>query len=383
MDNGMGHLGQVGRVSQVSHLSQRFTVADMIYRYTLDNSSKKFLCPQCGKKRLVKYIDQESQKYLADHIGRCDREVNCGYHFIPKEYFNQNPHLKDQYQPLYSPKNPVSPPVHSPTSYIPRHLFRRSLRKYEHNHFLIFLGNLLGKDKAHAIAQKFYIGTSKLWKGATIFWQLDCQNRVRTGKIMLYNAETGKRVKKPYNHINWVHSYLRKKDVIQDFHLDQCLFGLHQLQNSEAEQPVGIVESEKTAILLSACVPEIMWMATGGLSNLRLRTLQPLKGREIIFYPDLNAYDRWAKKADIFQKEDFSIKVSKLLETYATSSDREAGWDLADFIVKEIIVQREMEELEKNNPESLTFRKQILEQMIENNPVVGKLVQAFNLKIIF
>ena len=32
--------------------------------------------------------------------------------------------------------------------------------------------------------QRYKVGTSKYWDGATVFWQTDNQNKVRTGKIM-------------------------------------------------------------------------------------------------------------------------------------------------------------------------------------------------------
>ena len=60
--------------------------------------------------------------------------------------------------------------------------------------------------------KRYKVGTSKYWDGATVFWQTDNQNKVRTGKIMLYNSETGKRIKEPYNHVTWVHSVLHKGD---------------------------------------------------------------------------------------------------------------------------------------------------------------------------
>jgi hypothetical protein len=42
------------------------------YKYQLDKSSKKFICPQCGKKRLVRYINMETKEYLPETVGRCD-----------------------------------------------------------------------------------------------------------------------------------------------------------------------------------------------------------------------------------------------------------------------------------------------------------------------
>ena len=49
------------------------------YKYHLDKSSKKFNCPQCDKKRFVKYIETETGHYADSQYGRCDRETSCGY----------------------------------------------------------------------------------------------------------------------------------------------------------------------------------------------------------------------------------------------------------------------------------------------------------------
>lgn len=53
--------------------------------------------------------------------------------------------------------------------------------------------------------KKYKIGTSKNWNGATVFWQTDNQNNIKTGKIMLFDKLSCKRVKEPYNHITWIH----------------------------------------------------------------------------------------------------------------------------------------------------------------------------------
>lgn len=86
---------------------------------------------------------------------------------------------------------------------------------------------------------RYRIGTSNHWLNATIFWQIDQQQKVHTGKIMLYDYHTGHRVKDPFNHIAWVH----KSENTKNFHLKQCLFGLHLLRPDT--KIVAIVEAEK------------------------------------------------------------------------------------------------------------------------------------------
>lgn len=60
------------------------------YRYQLEHcvgTNRKKCCPSCGHKTFVRYIDMETGNPLAEDIGRCDREINCGYHKKPKDYF--------------------------------------------------------------------------------------------------------------------------------------------------------------------------------------------------------------------------------------------------------------------------------------------------------
>jgi hypothetical protein len=57
-----------------------------IYRYSLEKGSKKHLCPNCGKKSLKRYIDNNTGEYLPEQFGRCDHENSCAphYHLSPK-----------------------------------------------------------------------------------------------------------------------------------------------------------------------------------------------------------------------------------------------------------------------------------------------------------
>ena len=90
---------------------------------------------------------------------------------------------------------------------------------------------------------------------------MDTNEQIRGAKIMLYNEHTGKRVKEPYNHINWLHKAIKEPS----FNLCQCLFGLH-LINEDYQKEIAIVESEKTAITMSTYVPDYICLATGSKS---------------------------------------------------------------------------------------------------------------------
>ena len=217
--------------------------------------------------------------------------------------------------------------IEKPISLISNDMLKKSLAGYETNNLVTFLINLFGENVTSELISKYFIGSSRYWQGATVFWQIDSKGKVRTGKIMLYNPYTGKRVREPHNYITWVHTALK----MQDYNLKQCLFGEHLLKGNT--KPVAIVESEKTAIIASVYLPQFIWVATGAISNLKPERCNVLKGRNVTLYPDLKAFDTWKEKAkELSHITKFAI--SNLLERKAPEKDREEGYDLADYLIK-------------------------------------------------
>jgi hypothetical protein len=307
------------------------------YRYLLDKKGKKHVCPGCGKKRFVRYTDNDTGQYISEQYGRCDRAVNCAYHLNPYKdgYVKSSRGNDDQPVRKYSPyKTAIS--SSKPVTFIPADVFSRSQTSYEDNHFYTYLYSLFHQATATTLMQRFNIGTSRYWNGATVFWQVDTQYKIRTGKVMLYSPITGKREKQVLEDgskrsmITWVHSVLK----LDDFNLQQCLFGLQQLKDSPSGKPVAIVESEKTAIIATVYLPQFTWLACGSLTNLTKDRLQPLIDRRIILFPDLGAFNSWQTRATEIQKTlSCQIVVSDLLELHASETDKVNGLDLADYLI--------------------------------------------------
>jgi hypothetical protein len=339
----------------------------MEYTISLDKSTRKFLCPACQKKRFVRYYDDEKRQYLPESVGRCDREVKCGYHYSVTEY------IKDQlmqgkgitFKPLIKKSLDVNRPVE--LSFISFETFRKSLIHYHKNNFISFLNRLFDKKKVAFLIDEFKIGTSKHWSGATVFWQLDNNGKIRTGKIMLYDPQTGKRVKRDVAYIQWVHKILKLKN----YNLEQCLFGLHQLPKATSK-PVAIVESEKTAVLMTGFYPGYCWMATGGLSNLTYSKMKVLSPRKIILYPDLGGWDKWHEKAgDLIQKR-LDVQVSTILEKHCSFKDRESGYDIADYFIKEKMFPTKVKPVQ-------SYEDKMLARLIKQNPALKMLVDRLSL----
>lgn len=301
------------------------------HRYTLEpykGMNTRYHCPGCQQrdKTFSLYIDTDTGKHIHPTVGRCNRESNCGYHYTPKQYFQDNNISFDTPQPkAYKPRPVADQP--KPVSFIPAEAFKASLKAHEANHFVQFLINLFGVEVASQLVSKYFIGSSKHWNSATVFWQIDTHGKVRTGKIMLYSPATGKRIKEPFNHIHWVHKVLKQPE----FELKQCLFGEHLL--IDKINPVAIVESEKTAIIASVYLPQFIWVAVGSLTNLNAEKCSILKGRAVTLFPDLNGFDKWSSKAKEFSHL-ATFTVSDLLERKATEAEKKQGFDFADYLIK-------------------------------------------------
>ena len=256
------------------------------------------------------YIETETGNYAESQYGRCDRETRCGYKLYP----NNNSILSYEY---------IAPPPEKP-SYIEKEILKKTLTKYEINPLTTYLYSHYDEDEVNVTIDKYQVGTSKQFNNSTVFWQMDNTGNIRSGKIMDYDTSTGKRRKnkdgKPL--INWVHSALK----IPKYNLKQCLFGLHLL-NDNVKQ-VAIVESEKTALIMSIEFPNYTWMSTGSLQGFKHEYLAPLKGTAIIAFPDKEGYVQWQKTADILNDKGFEIEVSKLLE----NKEYDDGWDLVDIL---------------------------------------------------
>lgn len=308
------------------------------YRYILeryDGMNTRYRCPKCNKEKIFcLYIDTETKEKIHSSVGRCNRESNCGYHYTPKQYFQDNNIAFDSALILTNNKPLDFKLTAKEVSFIPVEIFKQSLQIdknvleiSESNNFVKFLIELFGIDVTNQLVLRYFIATSKHWKGANVFWQVDYQGNIRTGKIMLYNSSTGKRIKQPLNYINWAHKALKKAD----FELKQCLFGEHLLIDNK--KPVALVESEKTAIIASVYLPQFIWLAVGSLTNLNAEKCNILKGRSVTLFPDLNGFVKWSKKAkELSQIAIFN--VSDLLERKANKQERELGFDLADYLIK-------------------------------------------------
>lgn len=335
------------------------------YKYRLEkyHPGSKKTCPRCGRRAcFTRYVDTSGDYVFPENVGRCDHEHSCGYHFTPGDYFRENPEesISLSRKHVIMPKNSFVPIKGQPSSLIDRSIMEQTLSHYAINPLYTFLARCMGKEEADRLCRLYRIGTSRKWGGAAVFWQVDCNGRVRTGKIMLYDATTGKRVKLPQPHVCWVHTEMRLKDYI----LCQCFFGEHLLP-LYPDRKVFVVESEKTAVIASHFMPDVLWIATGGKNGcFNERAASALAGRDVVLMPDLGATQEWQTRIPMLDKVCRSVSVNDILETMATEEQRSQGLDIADFLLMEDTPQM------------------ILQKMIDRNPALQTLIDELGLVLI-
>jgi len=309
------------------------------YKYILEpykGQSTRHTCPCCqGHKTFTKYIDIDTGDPLHNDVGMCNRKIKCTYNYSPKEYFKDiYSNDRSYHKKFYNYKkviktDKVEYSTISLTDFKASLQEGKSLRELANsNSFIQFIYSTYGLEMTKNAISKYFIGTSDYWSGANIFWQIDMEGKIRTGKIMRYDSISGKRVKHIKKSLTWYHSLKH----FNSFQLIQCLFGEHLLK--EHNKTVCLVESEKTAIIASIHFPQYIWIATGGISNFKENMVKVLKGREVILYPDLGAYDRWRSKALEF-RHITNFKLFDLLERNASENDLKEGLDLADYLLRE------------------------------------------------
>ena len=185
-----------------------------------------------------------------------------------------------------------------------------TLKYFELQTLFNYFTNIFPSEVVKNVWGRYNVGTAK--NGASIFWQVDNMGRVRTGKIMQY-LQNGKRNKADFG--TWVHKVAGEKE----FELKQCFFGLHLTKYNI--KPIGIVESEKTALYLAIVRPGTLWLASGGAHNIQPYKFRGL-GSDITLYPDKGCAKMWQEKTNGKYNIDFTLEDSDLPD----------GVDMMDYL---------------------------------------------------
>lgn len=224
------------------------------------------------------------------------------------------------------------------------------------NHVLgEYLNEVFGYDKTRAALQLYFVGGTR--DGRTVFPNVD-ENRMCVGGKVIPYMKNGHRDKSAT--ITNIHSLIGRSQG------DQVLFGSHLLV-VYPDAAVGIVESQKTAIIMAILMPteksNIIWLATGGKGEFNDRMLKPIYQRKVIVFPDADGVDMWTGRT---AELPFSNAV---VNHWYEGEPQGSRQDIADKVINAM------------SSENTTSTGQLIGQLFPNNQAIINLCRLFDLEI--
>ena len=240
----------------------------------------------------------------------------------------------------------ISPDVRKSVDFsIPSMPMVKACRTDDFDFFAPFIaaGDLTVKQMQHA-CQRYYLGKTR--SGLPVFWMVD-------DMLTPLDAHIGNSA--------WLSALLKSREpLIASWQVTHCLFGLHLLCHTEIteitetlsvpkslsvrsvksvchKKTVCVVESERSAVILSELFPEYVWMAYATTAHLRPELFAPLLGHKVVLFPrtdpTLSNFLFFKDLAAIVRQEyEIDISVDDTLEKRATPEQKERCIDLVDFI---------------------------------------------------
>ncbi len=309
---------------------------------SLSISNNAFYCHACGItgnnieliKQVLKFHEKQSFDWLKDNFNVDAQSGNNNALQAKSE--SQNP-IKQKYIDILE--------VMQAQTFLDSNIFTKGLID-------------LGMEYEHLI--KWNVGGNA--KGETIFYYQDINHNFINAKRITYHNNL-------HRNKNIDPTYLYKKDD----GYGQCLFGEHFFDNTTICLPVILVESEKTCIIASYCMPSKLWIATGGVNGLREEKAKVLKGRNvfIMFDSDMAGRSASAKVKSTLHRCNI---FAKTMDPFKNESD---GKDLADYLIDQLRdLQIKKSILSDNELELFEERAGVLQYQFDMSRYVAEL-QAF------
>lgn len=213
------------------------------------------------------------------------------------------------------------------------------------NTFIKYLCSFIwfNQERLMAMMKRYFIGATK--QGEPIFWHINAEHKITNGHIITMDDDTGK----VYDE-SWYY---------QDGRL-MCLFGEHLLKDFP-DKTVALVKDEMTAAIMSCFPTPYIWLATGK-EMITSTDLLPLKGNDVVVFPEKGEYGRW--KESVKAVTNMPFHVSGVME-------RVEG----DFYnIAQVILSQQ--------PLCPTEEEVALMRLEDTNPNVTKLIEAFDLEMV-
>ena len=76
------------------------------YLQPYKGKSTRHTCPACKTKyAFTLYLYGNTGQPIHPTVGKCNREIKCGYHYTPRQYFDEHPEYKNTQSKTQIPSN--------------------------------------------------------------------------------------------------------------------------------------------------------------------------------------------------------------------------------------------------------------------------------------
>ena len=168
------------------------------------------------------------------------------------------------------------------------------------NSLSVCLLHLFPREVVEAVTSRYGLGvwTDRSFVRGTLFPSIDLKGRCHNIKVQEYETRPeSERFMHRKGSTVWLGTVLQRagRHVNTGTFDTQALFGEHLLT---LPGTVALVESPKNAVVGACQWPELLWVAVGNKSALTDGRLQPLKGRNVLVFPDKDALTEWQERLE-------------------------------------------------------------------------------------
>ena len=257
-------------------------------------------------------------------------KITCKLYGITNDFSDTDTTPQDYHKQTDSKPKPYCIGDEADVDFVPQEIVSLTYDRTRPDVLRDYLCRTFGEAATLQAWEKYRVGDG--FGGQTLFWCYDRQGRCRCGKRMCYHAD-GHRDKSDYATISIGYELKQQGKLPADLRLVPVLFGEHLLEQFP-NLPVGLVESEKTAIICAIRFPEVIWLATGGATQNLNRVVAILKGRKVTIFPDADAVSDWKNRFGLGKVRGFTVNEI-CRDYYRKNGEKWQKCDLADIIVEE------------------------------------------------
>jgi hypothetical protein len=315
-----------------------------------------YKCFSCGAKGgVIEFLMEHEKLSFPDALRWLGKKYSIPVDDVPVDW-------------TYTPK-PAPPPL--PMLELPASMVMRTMKAIDDDNLVKWMRMGIAWDDVQRYRLEknlfdYHVGHGK--NGHTIFWQMDQNGKIRTGKMMKYRPD-GHRDKEATWNFDFIHSALFRDPRLTQYDEDKMeahltFFGMHLIERFP-NATIKLVESEKTAILMATAYGNHtmqIWLACGGLEMITRERLQPLidQQRHIILYPDRDGIEKWKMKAEQMHYDRLAIDTEPVTKWWKPEDGEKA--DIADVVVRML-----------NRSNRLTTIKDVAKQMPQVQPLIDNL----------